>query len=247
MARIPIALELYSVREDCARDFAGTLKAVAKMGYEGVEFAGYHNKSATELRKMLDDLGLRAAGTHTGLASLQGDELKRTLEFNQEVGNTYQICPGADYSTKPKMLELARALNEASHQACKHGLSVGYHNHWAEFQPVEGVLPWEVIAFNTEPGVVLQLDIGHCLRAGRDVVADLRTCVERAKTIHIKERGGTGHDWIVGEGDMPWRDIFQVAEDAGATEWYIVEQEEYPCPPLEAVERAIKNLRGMGK
>jgi sugar phosphate isomerase/epimerase len=65
--KIPVALQLYSVREECARDLLGTLEAVAKMGYEGVEFAEYHNRSAEELCKMLDDLGLQVAGTHTGL------------------------------------------------------------------------------------------------------------------------------------------------------------------------------------
>src|SRR5439155_26936377 len=94
VAKIPIALQLYSVREDCARDLPGTIAAVAKMGYAGVEFAGYYDRSAAELRKLLDDHSLRCAGTHTGLNTILGDELDRTIEFNRTIGNRYLIVPG---------------------------------------------------------------------------------------------------------------------------------------------------------
>jgi sugar phosphate isomerase/epimerase len=247
MARIPIALQLYSVREDCKKDFPGTLAAVKKMGYEGVEFAGYYERSAAELKKMVGDLGLGVAGTHVGLDMVKGDELKRTIAFNQELGNKYLIVPWADYKTKAEWVALAHTLNEAAHVARAEGLSVGYHNHAQEFKTVEGVLPWDVLAYNTKPSVVLQLDFGHCLRAGADLLAALRTCVERAKTVHVKEWSATNDKPIVGEGDVPWAEMFQVMETTGTTEWYIVEQEVYPYPPMESSERAIKNLKKMGK
>ena len=81
--RIPIALQLYSIRHDCERDLPGTLKAVAEMGYEGVEFAGYYGRSAAELRAMLDDLGLAVAGTHIRIETLMGDQLADTVAFNR--------------------------------------------------------------------------------------------------------------------------------------------------------------------
>ena len=93
MSRIPIALELYSVREDAAEDTVGTLEAVAKMGYEGVEFAGYYGHSAEDLRKICDDLGLQIIGTHTGLDTLLGDQLQATIDYNQILGNKYLIVP----------------------------------------------------------------------------------------------------------------------------------------------------------
>ena len=92
--RIPIALQLYSVRDDCAGDLSLTLQAVAQMGYEGVEFAGYYDRTAEELRDMCEDLGLKVAGTHTGINTLLGDELAETLEFNKILGNPYLIVPG---------------------------------------------------------------------------------------------------------------------------------------------------------
>src|SRR5688500_14634647 len=158
MAKIPIGLELYSVREDCARDLPGTLAAVAKMGYEGVEFAGYHNRTAPELRKMLDDLGLKCCGTHTGFNTLMGDELPRTIEFNQILGNKYLIVPGLpeqNRSSRAAWLETARLMNEAADRAAPHGMQVGYHNHGVEFQPMEGELPWDTFFSNTKPEVIM--------------------------------------------------------------------------------------------
>ena len=91
MKKIPIGVQLYSVREDCARDLPGTLAAVAEMGYDGVEFAGYYGYSAEDLRRMLDANGLQCCGTHTGLNTLLGDALKTTVEFNQVLGNRYLV------------------------------------------------------------------------------------------------------------------------------------------------------------
>ena len=91
--KMQIGLQLYSVRKDCAKDLAGTIAAVAKMGYMGVEFAGYHDKSAKEIRKMLDDNGIVCCGTHTGLDTLLGDNLKKTIEFNKTIGNRFLVVP----------------------------------------------------------------------------------------------------------------------------------------------------------
>ncbi|HLH78770.1 MAG TPA: sugar phosphate isomerase/epimerase, partial [Chthonomonas sp.] len=94
MAKIPIGLQLYSVREQCAKDLPGVLKAVAQMGYEGVEFAGYHGYGAAELRKMLDDFGLKCCGAHVGIETLLGDELAKSIEFHKTLGNKFLIVPG---------------------------------------------------------------------------------------------------------------------------------------------------------
>src|SRR5574340_1781866 len=91
--KIPIGLQLYSVREDCAKDLPGVIQAVGKMGYQGVEFAGYHGRNAKDLRKLLDDNGLRCGGTHTALNTLTGDAFQGTVEFNQTLGNRYLIVP----------------------------------------------------------------------------------------------------------------------------------------------------------
>src|SRR5213082_1497631 len=91
--KIPFGLQLYSVRNECAKDLDGTVAAVAKMGYKAVEFAGYYGRDAAALRKLLDDVGLKCCGTHIGLDTLLGDNLPKTVEFNQTLGNKFLIVP----------------------------------------------------------------------------------------------------------------------------------------------------------
>ena len=250
MAKIPIALQLYSVREDCARDLPGTLKAVAAMGYVGVEFAGYHDRDAAELRKMLDDLGVRAAGTHTGLDTLLGDQLEQTVAFNRTLGNRFLIVPGLPEerrSSRAAWLETARIMNEVAEKVKPAGMRVGYHNHMIEFEPMEGEAPWDTLFGAAAPEVVMQFDTGNAMHGGADPVAVLQRYPGRAATVHLKEFSRDGEPRIVGEGDVQWDEVFRLCETTGGTEWYIVEQEQYPYPPLESAERCLENLREMGK
>jgi sugar phosphate isomerase/epimerase len=250
MARIPIGLQLYSVREDCARDLPGTLSAVARMGYEGVEFAGYYERTAAELRKLLDDLGLKCCGTHTGLNTLLGDELPRTIEFNQTLGNPYLIVPGFPAerrSSRAAWLETARIMNEVAQRAASSGMRVGYHNHSIEFQPMDGELPWDTFFGNTRPDIIMQFDSGNALHGGAETVPFLKRYPGRAVTVHLKEYAKSNDKALIGEGDVPWSEVFHLCETIGGTEWYIVEQESYAYPPIECVDRCLQALRKMGK
>src|SRR5687768_10093619 len=173
MSAIPVGLQLYSVRDECARDLPGTLRAVAGMGYEGVEFAGYYDRSAGELRSMLDDLGLRCCGTHTRLNTILPDELETTVEFNRTLGNVYLIVPSLPperRESRQAWLESARLFADASPEARAHGMWVGYHNHSVEFQPLDGELPWDTFFSNTPADVAMQVDIGNALHGGGDPV-----------------------------------------------------------------------------
>ena len=251
MAKIPVALQLYSVREDCARDLPGTLEAVANMGYDGVEFAGYYGRSADELRKMLDNLGLRVAGTHIRINTLLGDELKQTIEFNRILGNRFLIVPSLPEnmrSSKAVWLETARLMNDMAEKVKPEGMRVGYHNHAIEFQPIEGDLPWDIFFRATVPDVVMQLDTGNAMHGGVSpdgILEILKHYPGRAVTVHLKEFSSTNKQALIGEGEMKWKEFFSLCETIGGTEWYIVEQESYAFPPLECVRRCIKNLREM--
>ncbi|MFW6188902.1 MAG: sugar phosphate isomerase/epimerase family protein [Planctomycetota bacterium] len=250
MPRIPIAVQLYSVREDCERDLPATLQAVFDMGYEGVEFAGYYGYSARELRQMLDDLGLSVAGTHTGLNTLTGDDLKRTIEFNKTLGNRFLVCPampGDRRETEDDWRQNADLFNELAEKVAKHDMQVGYHNHHFEFQPVNGGKPWDIFASNTRDDVVLQLDTGNALHGGADPVELLKKYPGRAHTIHLKEYSDTREAPLVGEGEVDWKKVFELCESQGQTEWYIVEQESYRFEPIECIARCLENLEEMGK
>jgi sugar phosphate isomerase/epimerase len=251
MSLLPIGLQLYSVRDDCERDLPGVLKAVGGMGYAGVEFAGYYGRTASELRQMLDDNGLKCCGTHTGLETILGDELEKTMAFNQTLGNKFLIVPSLPrerVGTEEAWLETARLFGEASERVAAQGMWVGYHNHSEEFQPVAGgALPWDLFFGHTPPAVVMQLDTGNLMHGGGEPAPFLERYPGRALTVHLKEFSATDPNALLGEGDVPWPEIFRLCESVGGTEWYIVEQESYAYPPLECAERCLQNLRKMGK
>lgn len=250
MARIPIALQLYSVRDDASKDLFGVLKAVAAMGYEGVEFAGYYGHSAQEIKKVLDDVGLKCAGGHLGIDTLLGDALPATVEFQQTLGNTFLIVPGLSHErTKDKSawLETAGLMNQIAENLKPHSMKTGYHNHHTEFHDMNGELPWDIFFGNTSPDVVMQFDTGNAMHGNAEAGPFLRRYPHRALTVHLKEFSATNDKALIGEGDVKWSEIFELCETVGDTQWYIVEQESYAYPPLECVERCLKSLKAMGK
>jgi sugar phosphate isomerase/epimerase len=250
MVAIPIALQLYSVREDCARDLPHVLEAVAKMGYVGVEFAGYHGYDAKALRGMLDTLGLQVAGAHVGIDTLLGDQLERSIEFHQILGNRFLIVPGLAEqrrNSRNAWLETATLINTIAEQLKPHGMQTGYHNHHIEFQALDGELPWDTFFGNTTPDVVMQFDTGNALVAGAAAGPFIERYPGRAITVHLKEHSDSNPAALIGDGDVPWPTIFQLCETIGATEWYIVEYESNAYPPLESVDRCLQALRKMGK
>jgi len=147
--KIPIGLQLYSLRTIAGKDVPGTFGAVAKMGYQGVEFAGYYNRKAEDLRKILDQCGLKCCGTHTGLDTLTGDALKRTVEFNKVLGNKFLIVPSLPRTTMTslaKLIDTAKLLTDLAEQLKGDGMRVGYHAHPQDFKRVADRVPWEVFS-----------------------------------------------------------------------------------------------------
>lgn len=250
MTHIPIALQLYSIRHDCEKDLPGTLKAVAEMGYAGVDFAGYYGYDAPTIRAMLDDLGLKAAGCHTGIQTLLGDELPKTVEFNHILGNKFLIVPGLPESyrnSRDAWRATADLFNEIAAKLKPEGMFTGYHNHHIEFAPLDGELPWDTFFGNTVPEVIMQIDLGNALHGGADPVAFLKRYPGRAKTVHLKAYSATNDKALIGEDDVDWAAVFRICDADPVTEWYIVEQESYAYPPLECVDRCLQALRAMGK
>jgi sugar phosphate isomerase/epimerase len=244
--KIPVGLQLYSVREQCKADLPGTLAAVKKIGYPGVEFAGYHGRSAQELRKLLDDNGLVVCGTHTPYDSVLGDKLKETIEFNHTIGNRFLIVPWmAEAKSKQEWLDRAKLFNELADKVKPEGMWVGYHAHAHDFKQVEGVSAWDLFFGNTRPTVVMQLDTSNCLAGGADPVAVLKRYPGRELTIHLKAHGG-GPEAVIGEDQVNWQEVFKFCETKGKTQWYIVEHESGK-DPLDAVKRCYEALKKMGK
>ncbi len=250
MAQLPIGVQLYSVRQDAQNDLPGVLEAIGKMGYDGVEFAGYYGYGADELKKLLDDNGLQCCGTHTGLQTLLGDELQKTIDFNKTLNNPFLIVPGLPgerTNSRAAWLETAKIFNEISAKVREQGSYVGYHNHHTEFTPLDGEMPWDTFFGNTDKDVVMQLDSGNALQGGADIVPFLERYPGRALTVHLKEYAAGNDKALIGEGDVRWNQIFDLCENSGGTQWYIVEQENYAFSPLECIDKCLQKLRALGK
>jgi len=248
--KIPVGLQLYSVRKLCEKDLNNTLAAVAKMGYKGVEFAGYYGRDAKTLKSMLDDLGLKCCGTHIGLDTLIGNKLNDTIEFNKILNNKYLIVPWLDEkyrNSKRAWQKTADMFNEISEKLKPHGMRVGYHNHNIEFKPIEGELPWDIFFGHTNKDVIMQFDTGNAADGGGDATVFIKRYPGRAITVHIKPYSKSKPDALFGDDELPWKEIFNLCESVGGTEWYIVEYERESMPPLEAVQKCFEALRKMGK
>jgi sugar phosphate isomerase/epimerase len=243
--KIPVGLELYTLREECKTDLPGMLSAVSKIGYKGVEFAGYHGRTAKELRKMLDDNSIVACGTHTPYESVLADKLNETIEFNQIIGNRFLIVPWMTATTKAEWIEKAKLFNDIAEKVKPHHMSIGYHSHAHDFKTFDGESSWEIFAKNTHPEVILQLDTSNCADGGADPVVELKKNPGRVKSIHIKPHGA-GENAVIGEDKINWKEIFAFCEGKGKTQWYVVEHETSKNA-LETVKRTYEALKAMGK
>ena len=248
--KIPVGVQLYSVRGECEKDLPGTLKAVAKIGYKGVEFAGYYGRDAKTLRKLLDDNGIVCCGTHTAIDTLMGDELAKTIEFNKTIGNKFLIVPSLPerYRASRKAWQMTAAMfNELSDKVKPHGMRVGYHNHNVEFTPMDGETPWDTFFGGTKKEVIMQFDTGNAMQGGGDAVVFLKRYPGRATTVHVKPYSKTKPNAILGEDELPWKEIFKLCETTAGTQWYIVEYESDAYPPLVSIEKCYEALRRWGK
>src|ERR1700730_934998 len=246
---IPIGLELYSVRDGLKKDLMGTVRGVAKLEYECVEFyAPYYEwtlDTAKDVRKELDSLGVHCYSTHNSSQSFTPDRIGKAIELNQALGARYVVLahPG-DVKDVDGWKRVADLLNKANDAMATHGLRAGYHNHALEWKPVEGQMPIELLAANTDKSIILQLDVGTCLEAGNDPVAWIERNPGRIRSMHCKDWSPEkGYRVLFGEGVAPWKKLFTAAEKSGGLEFYLVEQEGSDYPAMETAERCLASFR----
>jgi len=250
---IPVGLDLYSVREGLKKDLEGTVRAVGQMGYKCVEFyAPYFEWSEAQtkhMRKLLDDLGVRCYSTHNDEKYFSAENISRARDMNLILGTKYMVQSWSDPKTNIEAWKaVADNLNSAADILGPSGIIPGYHNHDAEWKPINGVRPMEVIAKNTKPSIMLQLDVGTCLEAGADPVAWIRSNPGRIHSLHLKDWSSDpakGYKVLFGEGDAKWKDIFAAAESVGGVEYYLIEQEGSRFSELETSRRCLQSYRSM--
>ena len=246
-----VGLELYSVRDQLKQDLFGTVKAVAKMGYEGVEFySPYFDWTpayAKDVRKLLDDLNIKCYSTHNSSKSLDPENIAKAAELNNIIGSKAIIVASAG---KVEGLDgwkgVAEKLNNGAHKLKSSKLRTGYHNHASEFKPIDGTMPLEVLAKNTEKNVILQFDIGTAVEMKIDCVGWINKNPGRIVSMHCKDyspAAGRGYRVLFGEGAAPWKEIFAAAEKVGGVEYYLIEQEGSDFPPLETAEKCLATFK----
>ncbi len=247
--RIPIGVQLYCFRKELAGDFEGTMEAVAGIGFDTVEFADYFGRSAKQLRKMLDDNGLKACGTHIMLDDMLGDKLEETVEFNQTLGNPNLIVRWLDEKYRQSPEDFARTVdlfNEISEKLKPHQMRVGYHNHDYIFDKFDGKMLWNILADGTGRDVILQLDTGNASQhEGVDVVELLQRNQGRTTSIHIKPYSSKDPAAFIGDDELDWPTIIRLCQTEAGTEWYIVEFEVAGIPPLEALRQNYRRFKSL--
>ena len=253
---LPIGLQLYSVRELLPKDYVGTLKKLASIGYQEVEAAGFYGRSAAEVKHDMAEAGLHCVSAHYSLHDLQ-PQLADIIAYHTELGAHYIICASPGRKTPqptgdhgPLSLEdwrwNAEQFNTIGKQVKQAGLQFGYHNHTPEFAHTDGTVPYDELLRLTDPALVtFEMDCGWVTVGGGDPVAYLTKFPDRISMLHVKdfqralEPASPEHppkSAELGRGSTNFRGIFEAAKKNGNIKHYFVEQEEYDMPPFEALQ-----------
>ncbi|MBO7399226.1 MAG: sugar phosphate isomerase/epimerase [Clostridia bacterium] len=233
-------LQLFSVRDFTADDLEGTLAKVAEMGYKTVEFAGYFGHSGADIKRMLDENGLKAIGTHSGADGLRPEYIQESIAFHREIGCENYVIPGHDLSTAAKIDEFIEIVNRAQPILEAAGMKLHYHNHSHEFFPnADGQIIHEELEKRTD--MMFEIDTYWAFNAGRDPVEMLERLKKRISLIHLKDgfKGGIGKS--LGQGEAPVKAVLQKAVELGLG--IIVESEGLDPDGISESRRCIEFLK----
>jgi len=250
--KLPVGLQLYSVREQLPKDFDGTLHQLAALGYVEVEAAGYFDRTAAQFKHSMDQAGLRCISTHHPLQPLR-QHLDEYIEFAHNVGMSYIVCPSPMRKDPSAHGDLtledwrwtAGELNKVGEKVKAAGMTFGYHNHGPEFGKQDGVTFYDELLRLTDPKlVVFEMDCGWVYAAGRNPIDYLSKTPERFPLLHVKdmakEPGGGYHSVVLGKGEIKYAPILRAAT---GLKHYFIEQEEFEIPAMDALRQDADFMR----
>jgi sugar phosphate isomerase/epimerase len=243
VAKINIGLQLYTLREETAKDFVGTLQKVAAIGYEGVEFAGYGGLKADQLAELLQKLKLKAIASHVSLAQLT-DHLEEEIAFNLAIGSRYIICPYVaeeDRQQESQWLAIFSQLENIGNRCAERGIGFAYHNHDFEFElKINGTFVLDaMMEAIPQTGLLMELDTCWVHHAGLTPRNYISKYADRLPLVHLKDmRKLPNGDLLtveLGQGEVDLGAIIEASVQA-EVEWLIVEQDKCTNPPFESIE-----------
>lgn len=235
-----------------AADPVGTVKKVAAMGYEVVEFyAPYYDwplDQIKNMRKVLDDLGIRCSSTHNSLASFQPANYQKTIDLNTALGGKYVVLASSSQTKDPDYWKklATETLTPALEKFRSAGLGAGYHNHQYEFVPTNnnGPRAVEILAANTPKDFMMQFDVGTAVEMGADPVAWVNANPGRIKSMHLKDWSkAQGYKVLFGEGEVPWKPLLEAAIKTGGAEYFLIEQEGSRYSEFETAQRCLESYK----
>ncbi len=241
-----LAVQLYTLREECDRDFPEVLRTLKKMGWAGVQLAGYHGHDPSELAALIRELGLQTAGMHVGYDRLVDDFEQVALEA--ELFQTRDIiCPGIppEMRNEESYRQIRQVLNDRAKSAASRNLRVSYHNHAFEFETMVGEL--NALEYMVEPSednlVLAELDVYWVKKGGRDIESFIAPYANRMPIIHLKDMANDEQQSFaeIGTGSIDFEPILSWGERNGI-EWYVVEQDVCKGNALDCVQTSYTNI-----
>lgn len=270
--KVPLGLQLYSVREQLPKDYNGTLKQLGDLGYREVESAGYYGHSAADVKSAMGAAGLKLVSAHYSSDDLH-KQLDDIIAFSKQVGNSHIICSYPGFKDPARVQNLkgearskaftledwhwnAEQFNMLGEKINAAGLRFGYHNHYVEFQPADGVLPLDELFRLTDPAkVTFEMDCGWVIVGGGDPVSFLKKYPTRITMLHVKDFkpadpgaafGAPRKIAELGQGTIDYAPIFAAAARAGHIQHIFVEQEGFDMPPMESLKVDANYMRKLG-
>lgn len=256
-----IGLQLYTVRDLMKQDFDGTLAKVAAIGYKEVEFAGYFDHSPKDVRAAVDRHGVTAPSAHIDYKSL-GEKFPEVIEAAKVVGHEYLVNPWIEEEIRKQpdgWKHAAETFNRAGEACKKAGIQFAYHNHWFEFLPVNGKLPYDLLLTECDPNLVkMELDLCWITVGGQDPLKYFDRYPGRFPLVHVKDvkrvppvTAGGAQDFgssmkdmtEVGSGIIDWKKIFAQSDKAGIKHYFV--EHDNPKKPLESIKKSYDYLASL--
>lgn len=251
MAKAVVAMQMFTLRDQCAADYFGTLRQVARIGYRAVQVSGLHNHPARQIRRVMDDLGLGSAGTHVSLEMLEND-FNAAVDMVKDLGTEWAIVPWLSEDrrkTAEDWRTLGKIMTQVGARLKTVGLRLGYHNHSFEFQKFDGKYGYDILYESVDRSLVHnEIDTYWVQHGGASPAQYLRKFAGHIQVVHFKDMGpGPDRPMVpVGEGILDWPSILSACKDGG-TEWMCIEQDNCaPLKPLEAAAVSFGNCKKWG-